>query len=42
MWLLVFVGHCAKTMGIINYIATNVNMSDVDWIVIADDDTLLR
>lgn len=32
-------GHCAKTLAIIRHAA---NMDDIDWLVIADDDTLIR
>lgn len=34
-------GHCAKTLGILEYAATNFNISNKDWLVLADDDTLL-
>ena len=35
-------GHCEKTMAIINAFYHNDELSDINWLVIADDDTLLR
>lgn len=39
-------GHCAKTLSIFKYVAHeldfNRSLTDIKWIVLADDDTLLR
>ncbi|XP_077299892.1 beta-1,3-glucosyltransferase [Arctopsyche grandis] len=34
-------GHCAKTLGILNYLSNNLKDSEVKFVVIADDDTIL-
>ncbi|XP_074642069.1 beta-1,3-glucosyltransferase-like [Tubulanus polymorphus] len=34
-------GHCAKTLAILKNIFNNGETRDIDWIVIADDDTLI-
>jgi hypothetical protein len=39
-------GHCEKTMEIFRYIhselSTNDSLRDIEWIFLADDDTILR
>lgn len=36
-------GHCAKTMAILKYAAKKLKQDDkIKWIVLSDDDTLLR
>ncbi|KAJ8967510.1 hypothetical protein NQ314_002825 [Rhamnusium bicolor] len=36
-------GHCAKTLGILGYVAKEIqNDTNIRWIIIADDDTILR
>ena len=35
-------GHCEKTMAIINLFYHDDELSNTNWLVIADDDTLLR
>jgi UDP-glucose:O-linked fucose beta-1,3-glucosyltransferase len=36
-------GHCGKTIAILKHIALiDQSLQDIKWIVIADDDTILR
>lgn len=36
-------GHCKKTFEILKYVAGEImNSTEIQWIVIADDDTILR
>lgn len=36
-------GHCGKTLAIIRYAASQYKMNDkFKWLIIADDDTILR
>lgn len=37
----VLIGHCSKTLGILKYFVEN-HADTKKWLVIADDDTLLR
>lgn len=35
-------GHCAKFMAILNYVYQRLDGNNYRWIVVADDDTLMR
>lgn len=36
-------GHCKKSYTILKYVAEEIkNLTDIEWIVLADDDTILR
>jgi hypothetical protein len=35
-------GHCQKTVAIIKYFLKNEEFKNINWLVIADDDTLLN
>lgn len=35
-------GHCAKTFAILEQVAPILDQNNLDWLIITDDDTILR
>ena len=40
--LILYSGHCGKTMAIMKRAVTEDHIKDVKWLLIADDDTIIK